>query len=252
MPVTSREIMEMCEIKNVKTLTRWYQAGLIPEPNVQKHPGGAGRIAVWPEWVLNHCRAIKQLTAKGQTIEQIKETFGSEWETIAHRYQRYNFLEVSQKMDFDNAVWSVQEVIDDVLVKFLGDARESILAVKEPLIAREIVIQGLDLMRQSYNPVLILAFERIVVVPDFVVSHYLAENFHVTQPFLVVPLHAYLLQQFRTDVSQKKPRVRPAPYVERTKSGQLVEQVLQIQDRWEFRLGPVKKVSAGRGKRTRK
>ncbi len=167
MPVTSREIMEICEIKNVKTLTRWYQAGLIPEPNVQRHPGGAGRIAFWPEWVLNHCRAIKQLTANGQTIEQIKETFGSDWETIAHRYQRYNFLEVSQKMDFDNAMWSVQEVIDDVLVKFLGDARESILSVNEPLIVREIVIQGLDLMRQSYNPVLILAFERIVVVPDF-------------------------------------------------------------------------------------
>src|SRR3954465_13674770 len=66
--ITTTDILEATGLKSGKTLTRWHQRGLIPEPLVRTHPSGRGKIAYWPDWVLDHCVRLVQLQKTGHTL----------------------------------------------------------------------------------------------------------------------------------------------------------------------------------------
>src|SRR5262245_23624006 len=67
--VTSKEILEHTGLKSAKTLTRWYQRGIIPKPSVRLHPSGRGKIAYWPDWVLDRCVKLVELQRQGHTLQ---------------------------------------------------------------------------------------------------------------------------------------------------------------------------------------
>ena len=71
--ITSKEILLGTGIQSGKTLTRWYQRGLIPKPEVRIHPSGNGKMAYWPSWVLNRCVRIKDLVARGRSLDEISD-----------------------------------------------------------------------------------------------------------------------------------------------------------------------------------
>ena len=120
--VTSKEILEACQIQSAKTLTRWYQAGLIPSPEVGRMPDGSvGKIGKWPAWVLEHCRVITDMTRKGRRLVEIRELFGSDWPAIARRYRRYNLGEIMARE-------AAEEV--DSLVESLGKLQQELLQLK--------------------------------------------------------------------------------------------------------------------------
>ena len=67
--ISSKEILAKTGIKTAKTLTRWYQRGLIPRPTVGTHPSGRGKVGYWPDWVADHCRRMIELRRDGYSLE---------------------------------------------------------------------------------------------------------------------------------------------------------------------------------------
>ena len=249
MAVTSRDIMKSLEIKNVKTLTRWHQSGVIPEPTVETHPDGVGRIACWPDWVLDHCRVIKQLTGNGQTLQQVAETFGSNWEEIARRYRQYKFSEVTKKMDLDNKFLALRESIEQELARELGDIRERLQATSIPPITRDLLSRAMELVQDGFNPVLVVTSQRLVVTPDFLVGLHLSDHFDNPKSLLVVPLYSKIKSHLGTRRMARVPMVRPASFVYRqTKEGK-VEEVIELEGEWQFHL---RTTEASEPKRKRK
>ena len=68
MSITSKQILQATGLKSPKTLTRWAKSGVIPGPHVGTHPSGRGKIAYWPDWVLEHCQRIAELLRQGHTL----------------------------------------------------------------------------------------------------------------------------------------------------------------------------------------
>src|ERR1700756_2931221 len=67
MSVTSKQILQATGFKSPKTLTRWAKSGIIPGPHIGTHPSGRGKIAYWPDWVLERCQHIAELLRQGHT-----------------------------------------------------------------------------------------------------------------------------------------------------------------------------------------
>ncbi len=236
MRVTSRDIMEEVKIKNVKTLTRWYQAGVIPEPTIERHPNGHGTMAYWPSWVLEHCRAVKQMTDDGKTINEIAGAYGNDWLKIEAKYpptkkRRYNFKEVSEKMDREHLLMDICDSIYKRIAKHLVSIRGHLETTTYPPVTRNVVLKVLDLVEHGHNPVLILTAERTAAVPDFIVSLHLARNQESGDLLLVIPLLP-ILKQFMKPTALKEPTVRP---VSRIKCGETgVEHEVITSDDWSF------------------
>jgi hypothetical protein len=214
--VTSREIMEALGIKNVKTLTRWHQSGVIPEPKVELHPDGNGRIACWPGWVLEHCRVVKQMLDEGQQIKDIVGAFGCRWQEIEARYpvkarrRRYNIAEVSQKMDRDRLLMELVESIYKAVAK-----------------------QIVQLIESGQNAVLVMSSKEAVVVPDYLLSLQLARNYENQQPFLVVPIYSLLKQLGPQPNPLKEPTIKPVGRIRRAKNGK-EQNVVVAESGWSF------------------
>src|SRR3954449_6251412 len=76
--ITSKQILEATGLKSQKTLTRWAHAGIIPEPLIGTHPAGRGKIAYWPDWVLERCKQIVELQRQGHTLSSALATLEHE------------------------------------------------------------------------------------------------------------------------------------------------------------------------------
>ena len=66
--ISSKEILEKTGLKSTKTLTRWHKAGIIPEPMIETHPSGRGKIGYWPDYVLTRCLKIIELRKQGYSL----------------------------------------------------------------------------------------------------------------------------------------------------------------------------------------
>lgn len=225
--------MEQLGIQNVKTLTRWRQAGVIPEPDIKKHPDGIGRISCWPQWVLAHCRVIKELTGKGQTLKEIAETFGSDWERVRRRYHKYRFSEVSQRMDLQNKLMAIRDAIDDSLFHGLDGIRQRLRASILSEINRLHVQQAIELAERGYNPVLIVNSQELAVTPDFCVGLHLSEYERV-EPFVVIPLLSIILQHQKTNDQAKNSQIRAVPRVQRNLGSEISEESVRLKGNWGF------------------
>lgn len=239
MKVTSREIMEALGIKNVKTLTRWHQAGVIPEPTVELHPDGNGRIACWPGWVLEHCREVKKMLDSGQKIKDIVGAFGRRWQEIEARYplkshqRRYNLAEVSKKMDRDHLLMELVESIYKAVARQVVQLRESLVTTSLPPVTMSIVAQAVQLIENGQNAVLVMTGVQAVVVPDFLLSLQLARNYENQQPFLVVPIYSLLKQLGPQPNPLKEPTIKAVGRIRRGKNGK-EQNVVMAESGWSF------------------
>lgn len=240
MSVTSRQLMEELDIKNVKTLTRWYQFGVIPQPTVTLHPDGIGRIAYWPDWVMKHGRTVKKLLAEGQTLKDVVATFGTNWAAIEARYRRYDFATVSASMDRRNYLRDVCDAVYKTVAMHLGDIRKRLEATSFPPVTSDVLNQTLDLMEQGLNPVLILSSKRTVAVPDFVLSLHLAQHHQDGDPFLVVPLFALLVQCDTGNKWSRTPMVQPVSKVKFGDHGR-VQKAVFMGDDWNYEIQTAKR-----------
>src|SRR6266852_9113255 len=76
--VSSQQILERTGLKSSKTLTRWHQQGFIPQPVVRTHPSGRGKMAYWPDWVLDRCVRIVELQRQGHSLKSAVQTLEME------------------------------------------------------------------------------------------------------------------------------------------------------------------------------
>src|SRR4051794_23650034 len=76
--ITSKDILEATGLKSAKTLTRWYQRGLIPRPLIRTHPSGRGKIAYWPDLVIDLCVRIVSMQREGLSLESVKRRLDDE------------------------------------------------------------------------------------------------------------------------------------------------------------------------------
>ena len=235
MSITSRELMAELEIKNVKTLTRWYQEQVIPEPKVELHPGGIGRIACWPDWVLEHGRIIKKLLSEGQTLKDVAATFGKNWVELGARYRKYNFARASEKMDRELFLMDICDAIYKTVAMHLGDIRRRLEATAFPPVTFDVVSQALELTEKGHNPVLILSSKKTVAVPDFLLSLHLAKHHQNSDPFLVVPLFALVTQHKAASKVAKKPTTQPVSMVTCGNNSSAQEVVITGSE-WDFRI----------------
>lgn len=235
MTITSRQLMASLGIKNIKTLTRWYQLQVIPEPAITLHPGGIGRIASWPVWVKKHGRIVKKLLSEGRTLKEVAATFGTNWAAIEARYRRYDFATVSESIGRRNYLRDVYDAVYEMVALHLGDIRKRLEATSFPPLTSDVLNQALDLMQHGLNPVLILSSKRIVAVPDFVLSLHLARHHEDRDPFLVVPLFALLAQCDTGKRWSRTPSVQPVNKVKLGDKGRVQRAVL-IGDDWSFEI----------------
>ncbi len=214
--VTSQQIMSATGISNIVTLTRWHRMGLIPPPDVRTHPGGQGKMAYWPEWVLERCVRIKQLRKTGARLSKIKEILGGDWENEGRKYQRrrYRFAEANQQMERQAALVNLRETVEQTLRGWISFQQSRLRKTSVPFIASQIVDQAILLMEQGCNPVLVFDRGEVRVAPDFLVSQQLAGSRSLDRPLFVVPLFDVLQRYFR-DLSTipPKPIVRPSEKV---------------------------------------
>ncbi|MES2793563.1 MAG: hypothetical protein V4719_28375 [Planctomycetota bacterium] len=227
--------MAELKIKNVKTLTRWYQERAIPEPQIELHPCGIGRIACWPDWVLDHGRVVKRLLGEGQTLKDIAGTFGTNWTAISARYRKYNFKRASEIVDRQQLLLSICDSIYAGVAKHLGDIKRRLDTTSFPPITIQIVSQALALIDSGHNPVLILSAEQTIAVPDFLISLHLSKHFQARDPFLVVPLFAIVMEHEAAIKMVKKPTTHPVDMVTTSEKGGVQKAVIVGAD-WEFHL----------------
>lgn len=78
MSINSQDILEKTGLKSAKTLTRWHKRGIIPEPVVRTHPSGRGKMAYWPDCVLERCVKLVELQKEGHTLNSALATIERE------------------------------------------------------------------------------------------------------------------------------------------------------------------------------
>jgi hypothetical protein len=223
MTVTSKQILEAAGLKSPKTLTRWAKAGVIPEPHIGTHPAGRGKIAYWPNWVLERSKRIAELVRQGNTP-------GAALSILEHE-RTMRLIEEAQNSPDLRSLLSKKKVklpdgreasLESLLHAIIVKAAENIVS-SEPLRSRllaqmqnsGVAEQGLQLTSAGYNPVCLADGERIEVVPDFVVSHRLSEQQAAESAWVVIPMLPSLRKAFSALglTSLKMPNVRPAPKV---------------------------------------
>jgi hypothetical protein len=216
--ISTADILKATGLRSGKTLTRWHQRGLIPEPVIGTHPSGRGKMAFWPDWVLDRCVRIVALQRQGHTLnsavtalemEQLEETI-----TWAKNDPTERMEKVTVKVGkHDVALLDLfaYEVINaaDALLKEPGSRSALLRALRE----ERVIQNALLLLSTGHNPVALFESGRVNVVPDFVVGHRLTGEGPDAQALLVVPMLAPLRAAFARFGKElpSEPRSMPAP-----------------------------------------
>ena len=180
--VSSKEILQQTGLKNIKTLTRWYQKGIIPKPYIQTHPSGRGKMAYWPNWVLDHCLKIIKLRKQGYSVKDAVllidyEATEKELDEVKKKPL------ISDELDKKHVkLKSGKEIslLDVFIAVIMDDLRHLITdrSIRNLMVAKFKKQKGLDLalacLDAGYNPVLLFDGTNLEVTPDFYVGHLLS------------------------------------------------------------------------------
>jgi hypothetical protein len=202
--ISSKEILQKTGLKSTKTLTRWHKQGIIPKPFIGTHPSGKGKMAYWDDSVMNRCLRIVELRGKGYSL-------GAAVAEIDHK-------NMAASMQRIRRMPSVSEILagkkarlkDGTEVTLLDVFLYTILSEIEKLgchqdttrrlISKMREIKVLDLsfalLNNGYNPVLLHCPDTLLVMPDFMVSHYLSSDITNPRCFLTIPLIPGLRKAF--------------------------------------------------------
>jgi hypothetical protein len=232
MSITSKQILQATGLKSAKTLTRWAKSGIIPGPHVGTHPAGRGKIAYWPDWVLERCQRIAGLIRQGHTLGSAASVLENErtlrlidevekspdrGALLSKKVQLPNGRETNLELFIDAFI---ARAVDDITV---GEALRNKLIVQ--LRKAEVAELSLRLFHAGYNPICLFNGERIEVIPDFLVSHRLTDEQSVGSTCLLIPTLPPLRKAFSAfgRTLPKEPVVRPAPKVYAREGDTIVE-----------------------------
>jgi DNA-binding transcriptional MerR regulator len=238
--VTTVEILRRTGIKGSLTLRRWHQHGLIPKPEIRTHPNGRGKTSYWPDWMIDRCARIKRLTDNGCSLDEAKETLGTDWATEeARSMRRYKFKEISEKLDRENGLNNLEDLVWHKLASSLRSWRnERTMAKALHIVLRDHVDKVLEIVGEGHGPVLILDGAQMAVTTDFMVSVFLAGRPAGSAPVVVVPLHreVYLSFSESTKKLPRVPTVKPVARVRIEAGGKTKEQAFRPVGQTDFEM----------------
>ena len=208
---TSHDLLSRIGAKNYKTLSRWFEIGVIPRPEIKKHPDRPGTIATWPDWVLKHCDVIQQFRQKGMTLEEIAKQIGKDWAAIERHYSRYKFGKVSKQMDLTNKLMDLSNECWSAATQMLTRCQDRISPFQE-FVSIEKLAEALDMAKRGINPLLVVFDDRADVVSDLAVSQFISTNNVMSKPVLVVPIFETVRKHFDDDGVPEYPTLRPPEY----------------------------------------
>lgn len=195
--VSSKEILKRTGLRNIKTLTRWHQKGIIPKPVIRNHPSGRGKMAYWPDWVLDRCIRIVELQRKGHSLNSavaILEMQSVKRIVTSQDYQdvRRQLAGVDASIELkDGRSVSVPDLfVSTILVEIQSllpstDAQELLASQVK---SNSILQQAVCLLSEGFSPVLLFNGADIELTADFVVSHRLSNRNEGDKPFVAIPL----------------------------------------------------------------
>lgn len=222
--ITSKDILERTGLRSTKTLTRWHQRGLIPEPLVRTHPSGRGKLAYWPDWVLERCARIVDLQKQGHSLQSAARVLQAErWDRNLERVEREPAT-ISEWLATHRAHLGSERtgtLLDALLLGLVASVKHLVVdpgdrrALLIKLRGENAVDQALGLARAGYNPVLMYDGEALDIVPDFLVAQRLSEELPPGKAFYVAPLLPTLRQVLPSldKLVGTTPRAWPAPKV---------------------------------------
>jgi hypothetical protein len=194
--ITSKQILKATRLKSPKTLTRWANAGIIPRPRIGTHPKGRGKIAYWPDWVLERCQQIVKLQRQGHSL-------GSAVTTIEHDRMLGIIERVKGSPDI-GTIFSEKKIklaqggeidLASLLHLFIAKGAENVIldsAVLKKLVAEmrsaKVAARGVEYLQGGYNPICIFDGQKVEVVPDFIVAHMLGEEEAPSSSWVIIPL----------------------------------------------------------------
>ena len=230
--ITSHQILHATGLKSQKTLTRWCQAGIIPEPLIGTHPSGRGKVAYWPDSVLERCKRIVELQQHGHTLRSAAATL--EHERMLRLVEEAETAPNLGKLlaDKEVALPGGRKVdLGSLMAAFVAQEAERVvtdLALRSKLAAEMrkggVAAEGLRFATAGYNPICLFDGREVEVVPDFLVGHKLSEE-RPAPAWIVIPLLPPLRKAFSAlgrDLPTR-PNAWPAPKVWARESGAIVE-----------------------------
>lgn len=236
--ITSKQILEVTGLKSQKTLTRWVNSGIIPKPLIGTHPSGRGKIAYWPDAVLDRCKRIVELQRQGHTLGSALATI--EHERMLRLIERTETApDVSKVLSEKKVKLSGEREVDlgSFVAVFVAKEAESVVpdaALRRKLVAAiragGVAAQGLQFASAGYNPVCLFDGDQIEVVPDFLVGHRLSEEKPLAPAWIVIPLLPPLRKAFSVlggDLPAQ-PNARPAPKVWAREGDAIVEYTVYL------------------------
>ena len=194
--VSSKDILSQTGLKNIKTLTRWYKAGIIPEPLIRTHPSGRGKMAYWPDWVLDRCIRLVELQKQGHSlrsaimqldIERVVDITKDieEQPSISDVLESKSFtLKNGQTTNLLNIFFAV---ITQNIKKLISDP-DAINALLSKMKEMKIIDLAMSFLKAGYNPVLVFDGSDIDITTDFMVSHHLSYKPQKGKVIVVVQL----------------------------------------------------------------
>jgi DNA-binding transcriptional MerR regulator len=207
--ISTDELLAETGIRAAKTLTRWHQRGLIPKPEIRTHPSGRGKMAYWPEWVVNRCQRIKRLLATGRSLEDIEKILGAFEPAFDNSKRRYTFRQVEEMAAFDNAVLEFLDVISGKLADFVsvfGAIHIQLWQrIDEQIGRRENLKRMLDLSRRGVEVYLLINGDGKVAVKG---SRLRTRFYDFDEPTIVIPVSDNISAAF-SDLTNGIPKVEP-------------------------------------------
>ncbi|MEX2310438.1 MAG: hypothetical protein WD738_22920 [Pirellulales bacterium] len=240
--LTTRQVLDACGFKSVRTLQRWRERNLVPPPTLQRHPNGRGMTWMWPAWTIRHIAAIKKRLAAGESLDEVGRTLG-DWQAEAKRWhpKRYDFKAAFERMQRHEAIDRFAEWASDTVYLFLRD-----IGVERPgriddkvwksISKSQFIDEVLRLVRLGYAPVMVVTSNALKVVPDFLVSSALGDTEARGGPLLVVPIRHAFVEAF-SNIEPKlsnKLKYAPAKYVEERREKKRRIRRYRQKTQWEF------------------
>ena len=189
--VTSSEILKQARIKNIKTLSRWHQQGIIPPPVIRTHPSGRGKIAYWPDWVLGKCVRIRELqnsmplrqAALQADRERLLQDMKLLGEAPAGKHSGASFL-VGKTASYDALLGVI--ILDSIRRSFTDETLVGGIADKLKSIPLRKACN--DALALGGIPVLIGDVAELIVAADFSVNHLLRLKASEGRCLIALPL----------------------------------------------------------------
>jgi hypothetical protein len=193
--ITSKEILKKTGLKNIKTLTRWQQAGAIPQPFIGTHPSGRGKMAYWPDWVLDKCLQIRSQMKKGHTLgtavasmemSHVRKCIGS-----VDKSKLGKLLEAKRLTLSDGRKVSLAKVLGTIAaseLKAFGIPVDQQRIVLSKILQENSMERAFRLLDLGCNPILLFDGNDLEVIPDFLTPHVLSDPSNKGRSNIVLPL----------------------------------------------------------------